>query len=44
LIRRNPGPAGYSTLLEAPAGELIAPLAAPQLAIRLADLDLGSQE
>jgi Uma2 family endonuclease len=40
-IHCGPGAAGYPAPREAGPNELIAPLSAPQLAIRLADLDLG---
>jgi len=42
-IHRDPGPSGYPAPREAKPDELIAPLSAPQLAVRLADLDLGSE-
>jgi Uma2 family endonuclease len=41
-IHRGPGPAGYPPPREAKPDELIAPLQAPQLAVRLAALDLGA--
>ncbi len=40
-IHRNPGPSGYPAPREAKPGELIAPLATPQLAVRIVDLGLG---
>jgi Uma2 family endonuclease len=40
-IHREPGPSGYAPPREAKPTELIEPLHAPQLAVRLADLDLG---
>jgi Uma2 family endonuclease len=40
-MHRNPGPSGYAPPHEAGADELIEPLHAPRLAVRLADLDLG---
>jgi hypothetical protein len=43
-IHRNPGPSGYAESRNAPADELIAPVAAPQLTVRLADLDLGGED
>ena len=42
-IHRNPGPSGYAPPREAKPGELIEPLLAPQLAVRLEDLDLGEE-
>ena len=40
-VHREPGASGYAPPREAEPNELIAPLQAPQLAVRLADLDLG---
>jgi Uma2 family endonuclease len=40
-IHRGHGPDGYASLREAGPNELIELLQAPQLAVRLADLDLG---
>jgi Uma2 family endonuclease len=40
-VHRGPGPSGYPPPREAKPDELIEPLLAPQLAVRLADLDLG---
>ncbi len=37
----NPGPEGYADSREVPASDLLTPTACPELAIRLADLDLG---
>jgi Uma2 family endonuclease len=42
-IFRGPGPSGYAPPREAELTELISPLHAPQLAVRLADLDLGEE-
>ena len=39
-IHRDPRPEGYATVRDAPATELLVPLLVPQLAVRLADLDL----
>lgn len=43
-IHRDPGAGGYAALREAQPDELITPLLAPQLAVRLADLGLGDHE
>jgi Uma2 family endonuclease len=40
IVHRNAGETGYGTVRTHAAGELMTPLAAPQLAVRLADLDL----
>jgi Uma2 family endonuclease len=40
-IHRNPGPSGYPAPREARPDEQTAPLSAPQLAVRLADLGLS---
>jgi Uma2 family endonuclease len=40
-IHRGPGPSGYPKPLEAGAGELLEPLLAPHLAVRLTDLGLA---
>jgi Uma2 family endonuclease len=40
FIHRNPGPDGYPSPREAGPGELLEPLLAPQLAVRLTDLGL----
>jgi Uma2 family endonuclease len=40
-VHREPGPNGYAPPREAKPDEMIAPLLAPQLAVRLADLCLG---
>lgn len=38
LVHREPGPNGYASLTEVPAGQTVTPLLAPALAIRLSDL------
>jgi Uma2 family endonuclease len=40
-VHRDPGPDGYGSIRVAPASELLVPFGAPELALRLADLDLG---
>jgi Uma2 family endonuclease len=40
IVHRDPGETGYATVRTHAAAELMTPLAAPQLAVRLADLDL----
>jgi Uma2 family endonuclease len=42
-IHGEPGPSGYAPPREAVPTERIAPLSAPQLAVRLADLGLGEE-
>jgi Uma2 family endonuclease len=42
-IHREPGPSGYAPPHEAVPTERIAPLSAPQLAVRLADFGLGEE-
>jgi hypothetical protein len=37
-VHREPGPDGYASLTEHAADEVLAPLLAPALAVRLADL------
>jgi Uma2 family endonuclease len=40
IVHRDPGETGYGTVRTHAAGEFMTPIAAPQLAVRLADLDL----
>jgi len=40
-VHRSPSSRGYADVAEVPPGETLVPLLAPQLAVRLADLDLG---
>lgn len=44
IVHREPGKTGYGYVREVPAHEIMAPLLLPQLALRIADLDIASEE